>query len=179
MNPTLESYLANAERFHDVVEDPAANWTAPSPCSEWTAAGVLEHVIATQRDFLVQRGAEVGPTPTGTPAEMWATHVATVAAIGADDDFVSATYDGYFGPTTIADTLRDFYGFDLIAHRWDLGRSFGLEVTWSEDEMDLLENAMAGFGDAMYSEGICRPALDVPADAPRQSRILGRLGRAA
>jgi hypothetical protein len=133
--------------------------------------------VATQRSFLSDRGADLGPSPTGTPAEIWAAHVGAVAAIGADDDFVSVTYDGYFGPTTIADTLRDFYGFDLIVHRWDLGRSFGVDVTWSDDEMDLLETAMAGFGDALYSEGVCAPAVEVAGDASRQDKILGRLGR--
>ena len=177
MNPTLESYLANAERFDAVVATPSATWTAPSPCSEWSAAGVFDHVIETERDFLLGRGAVLGPTPTGTPAEMWAAHVTAVAAVGADDDFVSATYDGYFGPTTIADTLRDFYGFDLIVHRWDLGRAFGVDVVWSEDEMDLLETAMAGFGEALHSEGVCGPAVEVSDDASRQEQILGRLGR--
>lgn len=177
MNPTLESYLANAERFDTVVADPRAVWTAPSPCSEWTAGGVFEHVVETQRSFLEGRGADLGAAPTGTPSEVWAAHVGAVAGVGADDELVSTTYDGYFGPTTVAETLRDFYGFDLIVHRWDLGQAFGLDVTWSEEEMDLLETAMAGFGDALYSEGVCATAIEVADDAPRQERILGRLGR--
>lgn len=177
MNSTLESYLANAELFDAVIADPGAVWTAPSPCSEWTAAAVFEHVVETQRSFLLGRGADLGAAPIGTPPEMWAAHVGAVAGVGADDDFVSSTYDGYFGPTTIADTLRDFYGFDMIVHRWDLGRAFGVKVSWSKDEMNLLESAMAGFGEALYSEGVCGSAVDVAADAPRQEQILGRLGR--
>ncbi|CAN5258632.1 TIGR03086 family metal-binding protein [soil metagenome] len=179
MNSTIEQYLINAERFDEVVATEGAVWTAPSPCSEWTAAGVFDHVVETQRDFLLGRGAQLGQAPTGTPGEVWAAHVGAVAAVGADDAFVTATYDGYFGPTTVADTLRDFYGFDLVVHRWDLGRALGVEVAWSEDEMDLLESAMAGFGPALHSEGVCGPAIEMGDDASRQVRILGQLGRRA
>lgn len=176
MNPAIEDYLTNADRF-DVVVGAGTDWTAPSPCEEWTAAGVLDHVVETQRSFLAERGAEIGERPAGTPTEVWAAHVAAVAAATTDDDFVSSEYDGYFGRTTLADTLANFYGFDMIVHRWDLGRSLGQDVTWDEAEMQLLEQAMAGFGDALYSPGVCGPAVDVPTDASRQDRILGRLGR--
>lgn len=178
MNPTIEDYLANADRFDAVVgTGSGGEWTAPSPCAGWSAAAVLDHVVETQRSFLTDRGADIGARPAGTPAEVWASHVAAVATATADDEFVTREYDGYFGPTTVADTLKSFYGFDMIVHRWDLGRALGQEVSWEESEMDLLEQAMVGFGDALYSEGVCGPPVDVSADAPRQHKILGRLGR--
>jgi len=178
MHPTIDDYLTNADRFDAVVSASTdADWTAPSPCSEWTAAGVLDHVVETQRSFLTERGADIGEPPAGTPTEVWASHVTAVADATTDDDFVSSEYDGYFGRTTLADTLANFYGFDMIVHRWDLGRALGHDVTWDEPEMDRLEQAMAAFGDAIYSEGVCGPAVEVPANASRQDRILGRLGR--
>ena len=180
MNQTMNDYLENADRFHDVITaDPDADWTAPSPCAGWSAAAVLDHVVQTQRDFLLSREAPLGDPAVGTPPEVWADHVAAVAALGTDDAFVTRTYDGYFGPTTVGDTLRDFYGFDLIVHRWDLGRALGHEVDWSEAEMDHVETSIEGFGPTMYSEGICADAVPVPDDASRQLRILGLLGRVA
>jgi hypothetical protein len=73
--------------------------------------------------------------------------------------------------------MANFYGFDLVVHRWDLGRALGQEVRWSEEEMERLEKAIAGFGDALYSPGVAGPALDVRPDADRQTRILALLGR--
>lgn len=125
------------------VVDGARDWDAASLCAEWSAADVLAHVLDTQRDFL------------------------------ADEELVGAEYDGYFGRTTMAATLADFYGLDLIAHRWDLGRATGQEVSFS----DALEPSIAGFGDALYGEGVCARPVDVPSDAPRQDRIFGTLGR--
>lgn len=95
----------------------------------------------------------------------------------ADDDLVLAEYDGYFGRTTLAATLADFYGFDLIAHRWDLGRATGQEVAFSGAEMDTMETAIAGFGESLYMDGICARPVAVPQDATRQQRILATLGR--
>ena len=40
-----------------------------------------------------------------------------------------------------------------------------------------LETAFEGFGDTLYTHGVCRPAIDVAADAPRQTRLLARMGR--
>jgi hypothetical protein len=42
-----------------------------------------------------------------------------------------------------------------------------------------MEAGADSFGPALYMDGICRPAVDVPADADRRTRVLGRLGRAA
>jgi uncharacterized protein (TIGR03086 family) len=178
MNTLIDDYLTNADRFSAVV-DAAGDWTAPSPCEGWTARDVLDHVVDSQRDFLVKRDLDPGPRPEGEPRRVWAAHLDGVRRVVADDAVVAAEYDGYFGRTSIADTLANFYGFDLVAHRWDLGRALGQEVRWTEDEMDRLEKAMAGFGDALYSEGVCKPALDVAADADRQTRLLAKMGRRA
>jgi uncharacterized protein (TIGR03086 family) len=176
MNALIDDYLTHTDRFADVIEA-GGDWAGDSPCAGWTARDVLDHVVDTQRDFLVKRDLDPGPRPEGDPKQVWRAHVDAVRRVVADEALVSAEYDGYFGRTSIADTLASFYGFDLVVHRWDLGRALGREATWDEAEMDMLEKAMAGFGDALYSEGVCKPAVDVPGDATRQARLLGRLGR--
>ena len=171
-----DRYLTDAARFTTVVEQ-GGDWSAASPCEGWSAADVLDHVVSTQRAFFAERGVDLGPAPEGAPAERWATHLAAVRRVLEDTDLVSAEYDGYFGRTTIAATLADFYGFDLLVHRWDLARALGVPDTWSEDQMDRIETALDGFGEHLYGEGICQPALPVPDDAPRQERLLARMGR--
>ena len=61
---------------------------------------------------------------------MWSEHVAAVLdRVG--DDVLHAEYDGYFGRTTVGATLADFYGFDMVVHRWDLARALGREAPFS------------------------------------------------
>lgn len=181
MDARIAAYLAAADRFSDTVEavDAADAWAAPSPCEGWAAADVLIHVVDTQRNFLAGRGVDLGPRAVGGPAEVWRGHLAATRAVLADEARATTTYEGYFGPTTLADTLQDFYGFDLRVHRWDLGRAAGVDVTWREEDLDAVEAAVDGFGEAMYTEGICGPALPVAGDASRQARLLARTGRAA
>jgi uncharacterized protein (TIGR03086 family) len=177
---SMPVYDAHADRFTAVVEAAGdTDWSSPSPCEGWTAADVLDHVVDTQRDFLDKRGADVGARPEGTPQEEWAAHRDVVRRVTADDAFVSEEYDGYFGRTTVADTLANFYGFDLLVHRWDLARALGQDVTWDDGELDKIEASLEGFGDALYSDGVCKPAIEVPAGASRQERALGLMGRRA
>lgn len=178
MNPQISDYRANADKFSAVVAD-SGDWSGASPCDGWTASDVLDHVVDSQRSFLEQRAAEIGGRPTGTPPEVWRAHQAAIGPVIADDDFVTAEYDGHFGRTSVADTLANFYGFDMLVHRWDLARALGRDVTYDDAELDRIETALDGFGDALYSEGVCRPAVDVPDGAPRQVRLLGRMGRRA
>jgi hypothetical protein len=140
---------------------------------------VLDHVVETQRDFLAQRGAEIGERPTGSPSQVWSAHDAAVRRLVDDQTFAYTEYDGWFGRTTALATLSNFYGFDLLVHRWDLARGLGQESGFDDDELDRIEEAMAGFGEQLYTEGVCKPAIDVPEDAPRQDKVLGRLGRRA
>jgi uncharacterized protein (TIGR03086 family) len=90
---------------------------------------------------------------------------------------VDREYDGYFGRTTIGETLANFYGFDLVVHRWDLARATGQDTAFTDAEMDRLEQSIAGFGDQLYAEGVCEPAVPVPDDATRQERLLATMGR--
>lgn len=180
MDERIADYLANADRFTALVtEVPDHAWSAPSPCAGWTAADVVDHVIETQRQFLEDRGLALDPLATGSPAQRWSAHDAATRVALADEAAVTATYDGYFGPTTIADTMRSFYGWDLVVHRWDLGRAVDRDVAWSADERAFVGGELATFGEALYAEGICRPPVEVAPEADEQTRILGLLGRRA
>ena len=180
MSTLITDFQANADQFGTVVDTADdSDWDAPSPCEEWTAAGVVGHVVDTQRDFLERQGADVGPRPDGPAPELWAAHRKSVDQVVADADFVSREYDGYFGRTSVEDTLANFYGFDMLIHRWDLATALGIETVWTDAELDRIETALDGFGDNLYADGVCKPAIDVPDDAPRQVRLLGRMGRRA
>ena len=81
------------------------------------------------------------------------------------------SFDGYFGPSTIGDTLANFYGWDLAVHAWDLARATGQPSPISDAE------GAEGWGESLYSEGVCQPAKDAPADADAVERLLAKLGR--
>ncbi len=176
MTSLTQSYLDNADRFTAVV-DATGDWDAPSPCTEWNTAQVVDHVVSTQRDYLDKQGAALGALPDSDPGVAWHAHLDGVRAAMADESFAAREFDGYFGRTTIEEQLANFYGFDMLVHRWDLGSAVSQPVTFTDDELDRLETAMDGLGDMLYSEGVCKPAIEVADDATRQEKVLGRLGR--
>ncbi|MCX2966407.1 TIGR03086 family metal-binding protein [Gordonia sp. NPDC062954] len=174
-------YRQLADGFAAVVASvPADAWSADSPCDGWTARDVVAHVIDTQRQFFDGHGIDLGARPDlDDPVTAWQTHADRVSEALTDPAVGDRSFDGHFGPTTIGETLMRFYGFDMVAHRWDVGSAAGLDVRFSDDEMTLMETAAAGFGPALYGDGVCKPGVEVAPDADRQTRLLATLGRQA
>lgn len=157
-------------------------WDATTPCAPWTVADIVQHAIDTERSFLDQRGLplpEAAPASggDGDPGERWRAHSRDVTAVLARDGVAQTQYDGYFGPTTVAATMADFYGWDLVIHGWDIARATGQDWALTEDEVRQLSATADGWGPALYSDGVCGPAVDLPAGASAQDRLLARLGR--
>ena len=178
----LQDFSRLADRFGAVVDRLGdADWGRSSPCEGWSAGDVLHHVISTQRDFLARHGVDAATT-TGVatdPPAAWHGHDDRVRALLADPAVASREYDGVFGRTTVGASLVTFYGFDLVVHRWDIAAAAGLDERLGDSELSMIEAAADGFGEHLYDEGVCKPAVSPPAGADRQARVLARLGRRA
>lgn len=176
---TAADLAARLDPFTAVVDAvPTTAWGQQTPCDQWLARDVIGHLIETQRDFLLRHEVAVGAEAASDadPRARWHTHAEHVSsALTAEE--LSREVDGYFGPTTIGETMIDFYGFDLIVHRWDLAQAIGQGTQFSEDEMAAVDRSIATFGDQMYHTGICAPAIAVAAESDRQTKLLALMGR--
>lgn len=81
------------------------------------------------------------------------------------------------GPATAGETLEQFYVWDMYVHRWDLARAAGLPAELTDAEPDRIEQGADSFGEALHTEGICRPRIDVGPAADHTTRVLARLGQ--
>ncbi|WP_457205740.1 TIGR03086 family metal-binding protein [Nocardioides sp. P5_C9_2] len=177
-HPTAQAFIDRTERFGTILDAVDGRWDAPTPCDGWSVRDVAAHVVETERDFLTRQGFDVGAAPDATdPVAAWHAHTAAVARILAQDGVAEQEYDGYFGRTTIAATMADFYGWDLVVHGSDIARATGQDWSVSEAEAAALHATADGWGDALHSEGVCAPAVPVPDDASPTDRLLARLGR--
>lgn len=182
MNATADRYDAARRPLTALVDAvPAASWSSSSPCEGWTTRDVVRHLVETQRDLFAPHRVDLGELPDvdDDPARAWRAHSQRVQAALADDAVPAIAYEGYFGPTTLGATLQQFYVWDMIVHRWDIARATGLDATLTDPELDLVEQGVDSFGDALYMDGICRPGVTAPADAGRLERVLATLGRVA
>lgn len=181
--PSADDYRAKAAALATVISGATEQeWSGASPCEGWSAADVLDHIVSTQRDFLT--GHDFDPEPGDGEAgadlaETWSRHAAHVAGLLDDPQVAHHQYDGYFGPTTTGETIAQFYGWDMLVHRWDIAQAMGRDAHLSETELDEIGMGLEGFGEALYSPGICAPALEVDADAPKLVRVMALLGRDA
>jgi len=175
----LASYLRLADPFASVVDRvPNHAWDGSSPCAGWSARDVLTHVVTTQRDFLEQRGVEATTTSDhDDPRALWRAHDERMRELLADPKIAGREYDGVFGRTTVGASIVTFYGFDLVVHRWDIAVAAGLDEHLSDEELEMLDRSADGFGDHLYDDGVCKPAVPVRNGADRQERVLARLGR--
>ncbi|MFW3172189.1 TIGR03086 family metal-binding protein [Geodermatophilus sp. CPCC 206100] len=180
MTRIAASYESVNRSLTAVLESvPETAWDKDSPCAGWTARDVVAHLVTTQREFLAQHGVDLGAEPdvAADPAAAWREHSARVLAAVSDEAVAERGFDGFFGPTTVGAALEQFYVWDMVVHRWDVARATGGDAGLTAEELDRIERGADGFGEALYMEGICRPAVEVPADADRASRVLARLGR--
>ncbi|WP_430335289.1 TIGR03086 family metal-binding protein [Rhodococcus sp. ACT016] len=179
---TPDLYRRLAETLTEIVDAvPADRWENPSPCEGWTTRDVVAHIVDTQAQMVGVVGLSIpeGPSTASDPAGAWRHTRDAVQAILDDPAKAGLEYDGHFGRTDLASTMRTFYCFDLIVHGWDIARAAGLDLDIPDHDLDMLDAVIAQLGDSLQMEGVCGPALDVAADADRPTRILATLGRLA
>lgn len=160
---------------------PAGRWESPSPCEGWTTRDVVDHLVAWHRDVVRLGGLSLpeGPSAADDPLAAWRHIRDAMQDLLDDPDRANTPYEGMFGPTTVAATVDQFIGFDLIVHGWDIARAAGLDDTIPPDDVADLLPMVEQLGDNLRRPGVCGPAVPVPDDADDQTRLLGLLGRRA
>lgn len=104
---------------------------AQSPCAEWDARAVIDHVVAGNQ--LVQQRA--GQEPGALPQDLAAAHAASAKAaqeIFAAPDGLTRTFELPFGAYSGA----WFIGIrttDVITHAWDLAKATGQSTDLDPD----------------------------------------------
>jgi len=160
---------------------PADKWSAPTPCPDWTARDVVQHVIDTQGMFLGFVGKELGPIPAvaDDPRAAWDAARAKTQHELDDPDLAAAEFDGFFGRSRYDEAVNRFLCFDLVVHGWDLARAAGLDDRIDPEDITRVREQAEWFGDAMRGPRAFGPELEPPAGADEQTRLLAFLGRRA
>jgi uncharacterized protein (TIGR03086 family) len=170
-----------SSRFTSIVKAvPPAKWASPSPCSDWTAADIVKHIVETETDLLGRMPfAPAIASESHDPIEEWPIIRDRIQSALDTPSHAEHTYDGHFGPTTFAKTVDQFYALDLVVHAWDLARATGLTKfeTIDRAEIEKIYTDLAGLGDNMRQPGLFGPAIEVSADASEQIRFLAFMGR--
>jgi uncharacterized protein (TIGR03086 family) len=153
--------------FTVVVQSVNGRWNAPSPCTEWDARGVLEHVIGFH-DVLLLRPLQAKPErPKDDPETRWTLTVEALFAALARPGVLDAQRESLLGVLTT----------DVVVHTWDLSRAIGLDVTLDQRLCEIgLQRAQAHREQFEASDMFASP-VPVPGGASVQDRLVGLFGR--
>lgn len=158
---------------------PADRWASPSPCADWTARDIVEHVVATQGLFLGFVGRELGDIPNAAedPLGAWNAARAIVLSDLEDPQRAGTTFEGGMGTMTFEAGVDRFVNFDLVVHGWDLAHATDLDENIDFDDVERVRAAAEKFGDAMRGPNAFGPEIEPPPGADAQDRMLAFLGR--
>ena len=156
-------------------------WSAPSPCTEWTARDVVMHVINTH----LRVRATLGDVPAGEvhagdvlEAQWWSATDAIRTAL-ADDALASQTVGGMFGEQPFESLVGRLLCADTLIHTWDLARATGQDDRLDDDGVEKALAFLTPIDDAIRRPGGFAAKLTPPAGADTQTQLLAFAGRAA
>jgi uncharacterized protein (TIGR03086 family) len=158
-----------------------AQWSAPTPCTEWTVRDLVTHLVGGNRmitaalrgEPLPTRGENpLGDDPLGTYRSSAAVLRDTVQMPGVLD----RTYTSPLGTSTGAERVK-WRTADLLTHAWDLAMATGQPLDLPED---LVEESLAFVTVALGEQsrsGRFGPPQPVAEDAPAIDRLVAFGGR--
>lgn len=183
----LDSPIDDLARSFDAVDALIAQvrpdqWSAPTPCANWTVRALVDHLIGMNRVFIELLAGQAPPQrpaadhverdPVGAYRDTAAALLSAFTAPGVLD----RDYQGPLGSATGAERLQ-IRLYDLLAHGWDLARSTGQRAELPDD---VAERSLAFAGTHVSEQarsGRFGPAQAVDECASAIERLVAFLGR--
>jgi uncharacterized protein (TIGR03086 family) len=176
-----ERHLRICQTFGDEVSTVGGHWHSQSPCGEWDARGVLEHVIGFHDVLLLKPLGAKPQRPKGDPVGRWSATLEALGSVlsqpGLFDGSVDVPPLGNNPPSQI-DTARlvPLLSLDVLVHTWDLARAAGHEVILDPEMCRTFLDGLPD--DAAFSKtGMYDSPRDAPDGSDAQTKLLARLGR--
>jgi uncharacterized protein (TIGR03086 family) len=187
---TLDPLRAAATAMNSVIADIKADqWSAPTPCSAWTVADVVDHVIAGNWLFasaLRTNEAPSSPAADGDdhgtgPSDRFDAYRRSIdelheafGAPGVLDRIVSVPFGQV--PGAVARHLRVI---ELVVHGWDLARATDQRIEVPDDvvraELEFSRQALSQVPPDRSPFGLPQPVAE---DASALDELTALLGRA-
>ncbi len=182
LDEIAERHLRACARFGEVVAEASGSWSVPTPCTEWDARALVEHVIGFH-DVLLLRPLGAKPDcPKDDPPVRWAaTHSALRTLFdrpGFFDGPIEVPAIGNNPATRIeAAPLVGLLSQDVLVHTWDLARAVGCDDRLDPDLCALFLSRLPDDPTSQARSGMFAPPLEPPPGADPQAVLLARMGR--
>lgn len=130
-------------------------WTAPTPCPDWTACDLVVHVIGTQRGVLTRLdGTEpVEVEPRGDLRAQFHRASQAIADALGDETQALTIVRSMFGEQSFESLVGRLVCTDLLVHTRDLARATGQDETLDPGAVARSEAFLASIDDALRVPG--------------------------
>jgi uncharacterized protein (TIGR03086 family) len=164
---------------------PADRWDAPTPCADWDARALVNHLVAgnlwaaelAAGGTIDGVGARLdGDLLSDDPAAAYAESAAAAEAVFRRSGALDAPCAVSYGPVP-GSVYAGHRFLDLLVHGWDLAMATGQNYALDPRLMDACRQIIEPQLDAFRNAGALGPHVAVPADASEQTRFLALLGR--
>ena len=184
----LATALDATEQVVSAVRD--EQWSAPTPCPEWTVRDLVGHMVTSNHAFVRILSGEPAQAPAGTAPEAPGSSAADDGLVQAYRDSAAALLGAFRQPGVLDRVHTVPIGpvpgiaalhlriTEALVHGWDLARATGQRAEFPED---LAEQELAfsrhKLGDIPPGRTPFAPPQPVPDDAPAIDRLAALLGR--
>ena len=182
MSEVSERYARVADGFDArVLAVPDDGWELPTPCTEWTVAELVGHVVSVHRTIAAGRDATALPPPATDPDLLgaWRAATADVRAALSDPERANAPVSGRFAPMPLEELIGRLLCIDTVVHTWDLARATGQREVLDPPAVTMAFEGILPADEMIRGAGGYGPKLEPPPNADEQTRFLYFLGRRA
>ncbi|MEV8530043.1 TIGR03086 family metal-binding protein [Streptomyces sp. NPDC052000] len=181
-SPIVDDLVRASAVMGDMIDRIAGDqWTAATPCTEWSVRDVVSHLVGVNLAFVAM--FEEGPMPDLTadclgadPAGAYRRSTAALLVAAVLPRALERSSSSWVGVASGAVRLQ-WRIADLIVHGWDLAQPTGVAATWPDD---LVEQALA-FARAHLPDqsraGRFADPQPIRDDAPALDRLAAFTGR--
>lgn len=184
MSDNLRNFTKAVYALDGVVRrTPADAWDNPSACEDWTARQVLGHVIWGFTNVANRTEGKDAPPDQpeadvagSDPQVTWAAARDRVLAALDHQGVLQQVQQTPFGEMAVDDFLG-FYGFDPLAHAWDIAQAGGVDAALPPELCEQGFQGLSAIGDGLRGPGAMGPAIDIGDDTDPVHRFLAISGR--
>jgi len=189
LSPELQHFVAAQDAFGSLVARIGdGQWGDSTPCTDWTVRELVNHLVNEQmwatpmlQGMTIEEvgGRLDGDLLGADPQESW-----RMSAVASRKAFTApGALDGTINSSAGDEPADQYLGemtFDLLVHRWDLGRSIGVEQHFSDRECGRLSEVVTKLkpmSAQLIEAGMLAAPVSVDEDATPQTKLLAALGR--
>lgn len=191
MSAISDRYRRHADAFERMIAAVRPDqWSNQSPCEQWTARDVVEHLVVMHGVMMGSVDRELSPAPSVIvdPLRAFQSARADVEAVLDDPDLAGIETHTPNGPMRAEQQIDEVVSDDLVLHGWDLARATGQDDAMHSEDVQRLWTITTAIPPELMAKyrtpnafgpgiEVFGPEVKIPDDAPLQDRLLGLIGR--